>query len=111
MFIDNITSIDAVINNKPVLITTSNGKAVKFDASKPLTTDRCQDLLQKVRDLLDNQDISKIILRHTAEVWDMSEDEFKQYDRMDLYDSGSRPLSHTSKTYLFDSLTNTVVEI
>ena len=80
---------------------TINGKPVRIDLTKPITAERCQDLLIKSRDALNDPSIDRIVIGVSSYTWDMSEQEFNQYDLMDLHDSGSSPISHTSKTYTY----------
>ena len=100
MFTQTITHLTAFTgdNGQAVIM---GGKPVRIDLSKPITAERCQDLLIKSRNALNDQSIDRIVITVSNYTWDMSEQEFNQYDLMDLHDSGCRPVAHASKTYTY----------
>lgn len=100
MFAKTITTLTAFNGNNGQAVTV-NGKPVRIDLTKPITAERCQDLLIKSRDALNDPAIDSIVIGVSSYTWDMSEQEFNQYDLMDLHDSGCRPIAHTSKTYTY----------
>lgn len=100
MFTQTITTLTAFTDNNGQAVTV-NGKPVRIDLTKPITADRCQDLLVKSRNALNDPSIDRIVITVSSYTWDMSEQEFNQYDLMDLHDSGCRPVAHTSKTYTY----------
>ena len=100
MFAKTITTLTAFNGNNGQAVTV-NGKPVRIDLTKPITAERCQDLLIKSRDALNDPAIDRIVIGVSSYTWDMSEQEFNQYDLMDLHDSGCRPIAHTSKTYTY----------
>lgn len=100
MFAKTITTLTAFTGNNGQAVTV-NGKPVRIDLTKPITAERCQDLLIKSRDALNDPAIDRIVIGVSSYTWDMSEQEFNQYDLMDLHDSGCRPIAHTSKTYTY----------
>ena len=100
MFTQTITTLTAFNGNNGQAVTV-NGKPVRIDLSKGIDVERCQDLLVKSRNALNDQSIDSIVIGVSSYTWDMSEQEFNQYDLMDLHDSGCRPVAHTSKTYTY----------
>lgn len=100
MFTQIITHLTAFTGNNGQAVTV-NGKPVRIDLSKEIDAERCQDLLVKSRNALNDPSIDRIVISVSTYTWDMSEQEFSQYDLMDLHDSGCRPVSHTSKTYTY----------
>ena len=100
MFTQTITALTAFTGNNGQAVTV-NGKSVRIDLIKPITAERCQDLLIKSRDALNDPAIDSIVISVNSYTWDMSKQEFNQYDLIDLHDSGCRPIAHTSKTYTY----------
>lgn len=100
MFTQTITNLTAFTGNNGQAVTV-NGNPVRIDLSNAITAERCQDLLIKSRNALNDQSIDRIIISVSSYTWDMSEQEFNHYDLMDLHDSGCRPVAHTSKTYTY----------
>lgn len=100
MFTQTITNLTAFTGNNGQAVTI-NGKPVRIDLSKEIDAERCQDLLLKSRNALNDPAIDRIVIGISSYTWDMSEQEFNQYDLMDLHDSGRRPVAHTSKTYTY----------
>lgn len=100
MFTQTITTLTAFTGNNGQAVT-SNGKPVRIDLNKEINAERCQDLLLKSRNALNDPSIDGIVISISTYTWDMTEQEFNQYDPMDLHDSGCRPIAHTSKTYTY----------
>ena len=100
MFTQTITTLTAFTDNNGQAVTV-NGKPVRIDLSKEIDAERCQDLLIKSRNALNDPSIDQIVIAVNSYTWDMSEQEFNQDDLMDLHDSGCRPVAHTSKTYTY----------
>ena len=100
MFTQTITTLTAFTGNNGQAVT-MGGKPVRIDLSKAITAERCQDLLIKSRDALNDPAIDRIVIGVSSYTWDMSEQEFNQYDLMDLHDSGCHPVAYTSKTYTY----------
>ena len=100
MFTQTITTLNAFNGNNGQAVTV-NGKPVHIDLSKEIDAERCQDLLVKSRNALNDPSIDRIVISVSSYTWDMSEQEFNQHDLMDLHDSGCRPVAHTSKTHTY----------
>lgn len=100
MFTQTITTLTAFTDNNGQAVTVK-GKPVRIDLSKEIDAERCQDLLIKSRNALNDQSIDRIIISVSSYTWDMSEQEFNQHDLMDLHDSGCRPVAHILKTYTY----------
>lgn len=100
MFTQIITHLTAFNGNNGQAVTV-NGKPVRIDLSKEIDAERCQDLLIKSRDALNEPSIDRIVITVSNYTWDMSEQEFNQRAVMDLHDSGCRHVAHTSKTYTY----------
>ena len=100
MFTQTITTLTAFTGNNGQAVTI-NGKPVRIDLNKEINAERCQYLLLKSRNVLNNPSIDRIVIGVSSYTWDMTEQEFNRHDLMDLHDSGCRPVAHTSKTYTY----------